>query len=192
MMKKMFTVLLAIIPFLGAGQKAQIMKKAQSDNLHQIDVYTAFKNVKAYKLSTVAEDIEYIPLERTSECIISGGISKICISSEDIFVFDFNLCYRFNRQGKFRNRVGRIGRGPGECNRPTDIAVDTINQWVYLLDLDKMVKYNYDGSFVKAYKLGFKAMRFVNTDGGLFFLNDMFYSHADPGKRFSVKVYKDW
>ena len=87
------------------------MKKQQPDSTFEIDVYTAFKDIKTYPLSTIAESIRYIPLERTKDCIIGTTIGNIFVSSKNIIVFDFDQCYRFDSNGKFLNRIGKIGRG---------------------------------------------------------------------------------
>lgn len=188
-MSKIF--LLILIPFVGYGQKVPICKKHRAVDTFIIDVYSAYKQQKTYPLSTVAEGIEYIPLEKTEECIIGSSLKTIRITSKDIFVFDYELCYRFDRQGKFINKIGRIGRGPGECINPIDMDVDSVNHWVYLLDHDKLVKYNYDGSFVETNKLGFDSNKVLIHENSKFLLNDMFYLYAKAGKRFSLRFFSE-
>lgn len=139
---KLFAIFLAVwIPLLCTGQKVVISEKHSSNSVYEINVFQAFKYKQVYPLSTVTERIEYIPLEKTDKCILENSMHNFIITSKDIFVFDYKLCYRFDRQGRFLNRIGKIGRGPEELVRPVDIAVDTILRWVYILDGEKLVKY---------------------------------------------------
>lgn len=173
------------------SQQAVVMKKQQSEPTHEIDVYTAFKDIQTYPLSTVAESIRYIPLERTKDCIIGTTIGNIFVSSKNIIVFDFDQCYRFDGKGKFLNRIGKIGRGPEELIRPTDVEVDSINQWVYILDRDRLVKYDFNGKFIKAIQLGFDSMNMLILENQVIVLEDMFYQYAKPKKRFSIKIFSE-
>ena len=90
-MKTTFAVLFAFMSFMVFGQKASLCKKHSSDNVYEIDIYSAYKEKKSYPLSTISESIEYIPLEKTKDCIIGTDIGNIFISSTDIFVFDFKM-----------------------------------------------------------------------------------------------------
>jgi 6-bladed beta-propeller len=187
--KTTFVFLFAFMSLMIFGQKASLCKKHNSGNVYEIDVYSAFKEKKTYPLSEIAESIEYIPLEKTEDCIIGPDPGNIFITSTDIFVFDFKMCYRFDRNGKFRNRIGKIGRGPEEVIRPFDITVDSINHWVYLLDNERLVRYNYEGKFIKAFKLGFTSMQMLFLNSQEVLLDDISYPYAKPGKRFSAKFF---
>ncbi|RLD87927.1 MAG: hypothetical protein DRJ29_17720 [Bacteroidetes bacterium] len=187
---KLFLVILATcIPGLCCGQRVVVSEKHSSSQVYEIDVYAAYKNAKVYSLSTIAESIEYIPLEKTKDCIIGTDPGNIFITSTDIFVFDFKMCYRFDRNGKFQNQIGKIGRGPEEVVRPMQVAVDSINQWVYLLDYERLVRYNYEGKFIKAFNLGFYSGQMLSHNSHEVLLDDTFYQHAKPGKRFSAKFF---
>jgi len=175
--------------FIVFGQKASLCKKHSSENVYEIDIYSAYKEKKTYPLSTIAESIEYIQLEKTKDCIIGNDLGNIFITSSDIFVFDFKMCYRFDRKGKFQNQIGKIGRGPEEVVRPMHIAIDSVNLWVYLLDREKLVRYNYEGKFIKAFNLGFTSMKMLPLNCHEVLLDDMYYQYAKPGKRFSVKFF---
>jgi hypothetical protein len=182
-------LLLTCVPVLCMGQKAQVSRKHRSDTMYEIDVYAAFKQKTVMPLSSIAERIDYIPLEKTSECIIENDIGEVCISSTDVFVFDFHLCYRFDRMGHFLNAVGRTGRGPEELVRPVDMAVDTIHKWVYLSDIDRIVQYDYEGKHIQTYDLTFSSMEMLLYNTETLLLDDMLYSYANPGKRYSLKFF---
>jgi len=190
-MRFVIVLLLSCISISIWSQHAAVMQKHQSTSIHEIDLYTAFKNIKTYPLSTVAESIKYIPLERTKDCIIGPDIGNIFVSSKDIIVFDFEQCYRFGKNGKFLNRIGKPGRGPEELIRPMDVEVDSINQWVYILDHDRLVKYDFNGKHIKTIPLGFDSMNMLLLESQKIVLDDMFYQYAKPKKRFSVKIYSE-
>lgn len=175
--------------FMVFGQKASLCKKHSSDNVYEIDIYSAYKENKIYPLSTIAESIEYIPLEKTKDCIIGTDLGNIFVTSTEIFVFDFKMCYRFDRNGKFQNQIGKIGRGPEEVVRPMHMAVDSVNRWVYLLDHERLIRYDYEGKFIKAFNLGFTSMQMLSLNSHVVLLDDMNYQYAKSGKRFSAKFF---
>ena len=182
-------LLLACVPVWCMGQKAQLSRKHRSDTIYGIDVYPAFREKKVMPLSSIAERIDYIPLEKTKDCIIESDIKDVCISSTNIFVFDFHLCYRFDRKGNFLNTVGRIGRGPEELVRPVDMAVDTVHKWVYISDIDRIVQYDYEGKHIHTFDLKFSSMEMLLYNPETLLLDDMLYSYANPGKRYSLKFF---
>lgn len=69
-------------------------------------------------LSEVLEDsIEIIPLETNDKCLISN-IKRVEFYKDKIYVLDeTNGILVFDSQGKFQNRIGRQGNGPGEYVR---------------------------------------------------------------------------
>ena len=96
------------------GQKIPVMQKKIVGNEHRIDVYTATQNkADVLNVSQIAEDIEFLPLETTDECLLGDGIRNLVVTQSDIIIFDGEeVCYRFGRNGKFKNRIGRKGNGP--------------------------------------------------------------------------------
>lgn len=133
------------------GQKAVVMQKKSLGKEFHIDMYSALQN-KAEILNTsqIAEDIEFIPLETTDDCLLGETFTNIIITDSDIIVYDHNGCYRFDRQGKFKNRIGTKGNGPGEYINTLSIMADTINQWIYMSDYmqRKYVKYDFSGKYL--------------------------------------------
>lgn len=109
------------------------------------------------KLSSVVRNIEYIVLETTPECLLDKDY-KIELTNEYIFIFDYLNLYRFSNTGKFLNKIGRMGRGPGEYLRlGADFAVDDVKKEVYLLDFfgNKILVHQYDGTYLREIKLQF-------------------------------------
>lgn len=184
-----------VFPFLLQAQKVPVSKKHNNGETINIELYSAYKNAKTYPLSAIAENVEYIPLETTKENLL-GNISNIIMTSGDIFIYSYEgICYRFDRQGKFLNKIGRIGRGPGECMQSRDATIDTINYWVYILDYDKIVKYDYDGNFLESFRPGTESAlggyKILAVKPGLFLIDNISYIFNKPGERFSFYFFKE-
>lgn len=64
-------------------------------------------------LSSVANEIRYIPLETTPACFLSG-CRQVRIFGGHIYVKDRKALYRFDMDGSFVQQIGKIGNGPGE------------------------------------------------------------------------------
>jgi|GEM_PF-4456792 len=183
---KTAALFLVIFPFWVHAQKVPVAKKQKAENIIQIDLYDAWQNAKVYPLSTIAESVEYIPLETTEDCLLGEYLPYIFIDENEIIVFDYAYAYRFTPEGKFLNKIGKNGRGPGEYNRPMGITVDPNQQAVYFEDRGKIVKYAYNGDFLKEYTVAVKTSKILQYSEDVFLVNRMMYSYADPGERFSM------
>ena len=141
--------LLLVITFFATsvyGQKVPMMKKEVSGKEYKINLYEACKNkLSEIPISQFAEDVEFIPLEITDDCLIGDACIVSSITQKDIFIFDYERCYHFDRDGKFLNAIGAKGNGPGEYTKPMKCIVDTLNQWVYFPDhwTGRLLKYDY-------------------------------------------------
>ena len=194
-MKNILSLILMLLSLSMYGQKIPVMQKKIVGNEHRIDVYTATQNkAEVLNVSQIAEDIEFLPLETTDECLLGNGMRNLVVTQNDIIIYDGEeVCYRFGRNGKFKNRIGRKGNGPGEYVKSLYIVVDTLNQWVYMGDYNqkKFVKYDYEGKYLADLKTDgvgllnylYKPMQLVMVDN--------FYQYAKKGKRFSLNLYDE-
>ena len=102
------------------------------------------------KISEYASSIEYIPLETSDDCLIGDEFSLI-VASQDIFVHEFSdqKIYRFDRNGKFLNSIGKKGQGPGEYTCIYSIYIDESTHECFLLDTfsGNVLVYDYDGTY---------------------------------------------
>ncbi|MDR1339890.1 MAG: 6-bladed beta-propeller [Prevotellaceae bacterium] len=71
-------------------------------------------------LSEVFEDITFIPLETTDECLIGNTILGIHFSKDYIVIVDRTprQILLFDKTGKFIRKIGNRGQGPGEYLSP--------------------------------------------------------------------------
>ncbi len=88
-----------------------------------IDLSAALNADAPVLLSTIADNIEYVPLETTPECILGDYRNiKAEVLKEYIVVYDKHQLddvplKLFSRQGKYIGEIGAIGKGPNEYQR---------------------------------------------------------------------------
>ncbi len=117
----------------------------------------------ADNLSEVFEPIDIIPLETKQESFV-GGASRIKFYGDNIYVFDKDGAKGllvFSKNGKFKYKIGNIGKGPGEYLYPKDF--DIYKDEIRILDLNKIVVYDISGKFKKEFQLDFLADFFATV-----------------------------
>ncbi|MGL5618018.1 MAG: 6-bladed beta-propeller [Tannerellaceae bacterium] len=136
-------------------------------------------------LSRFAEDIEFIPLETTNDCLLDEDFSKVVIDGDDVFVSDYSQLVRFDRKGKIKNKIGRIGQGPGEYKKVWKFSVDTVNKQVYIFDLGFIKRFGYDGKFLGQSRLDgeFWSHRTQWHSPGVMAVNNQYYEFAKSKKK---------
>ena len=103
----------------------------------QIDIYD------------IVDSISYIPLETSNNCLL-GDIQ--CVKKDDdvFFVKDIKGIFVFDKEGRFKNEIGRRGNGPGEYFYIDNFYLDRKNKLVCLIFNAKkqILQYDYDGNYV--------------------------------------------
>jgi hypothetical protein len=93
-----------------------------------------------------------IPLETNSNCLISK-ISQMKIYKNKIFILDINLnaLLVFNMEGRFLNRIGSVGKGPGEYIRPRYFFISEKDGLVKVFDapMKKLICFDIEGKYNK-------------------------------------------
>ena len=158
---------------------------------YQINLADNFNKKSTIKLSSVANRIKYIPLETNPDCIL-GRDYKVELTEKYIFIFDYLNLYRFSITGKFLNKIGYKGRGPGEYMRlGAGFAIDDIQKEVFLLDFErkKILVYKYDGTFLRDLKLQFIGQFISHINRKYIIHNNMFYNFfANNKPTFELEV----
>lgn len=96
--------------------------------------------------------ITLTPLETTESSYFDGSASKMIVNNY-IFILDRlqNSILRFDKDGKFLNKINRTGNGPEEYVRPLGIAV--WEESVFILDHNKIQQYNLNGEYISTIPL---------------------------------------
>lgn len=103
-------------------------------------------------LSQIADQVRYIPLDNIMPL---GAISGFKISNDAIYspVRDIGIL-TFNHEGKLINKIGSIGRGPGEYLIYLRFCVDVKSGTVYVADVRNIIKvYSKAGKFIRDFSL---------------------------------------
>ncbi len=106
-------------------------------------------------ISDIFESIELIPLE-TSRTSLIKDIEKIRFFEDKCYVFDKSqaVLFIFDYQGKYLDKIDKIGKGPGEYSYIYDFYLDTIHKKIEMLSpFGTILYYNFDGIFEKQVKL---------------------------------------
>ena len=102
-------------------------------------------------LSEISTSLTYVPLDNT---VLFKHINKMLITSEFIFISGYPIgLVRYDINGTFRNQIGKVGNGPGEYRYGNKFSVDTQNSLIYILDMDEILVYDFDGKFIRSIQL---------------------------------------
>ena len=104
-----------------------------------------------YSSELLTSPLEYVELEMTDNSLV-GYIERIVVNDSLIYIKSDGSIHLFDRNGKFRNSIGRVGQGPKEVISIFDFAVDAENQEVYILDLQgqKINVYKNDNTYLRS------------------------------------------
>lgn len=152
MKKHLFYTLLMLISLTGCNAaKANPEAEEVEEGLPVINLSENVKEVSTLNLSDAAERVEIVKLETTRQSLISD-IEHIQVTNSDIWITHYKdqYVYRFSRDGKFKNRVGKIGQGPEEYTRLSSFWIDELSKEVYILSSVYGVKvYDYEGHYIR-------------------------------------------
>lgn len=73
----------------------------------------------------------------------------------------------FDRQGKFIRKIGNIGKGPGEFNRPSEVRLSRDGKYILIMDFLKVIRFGLDGKLIGETKLPDFAKYIDTFDDGL-------------------------
>ena len=132
---------------------------AQQKDHYTIDLSGKEKKAEIVNLSSIASDIDYIPLEITKESYITG-VFRLIKTSENLLVLDYNnMKYTrlliFDLDGSFIKLIQSEGKGPGEYVSISDFTYDPVNKLIVILDSyqKKVLHFSLSGEFVKEYAI---------------------------------------
>jgi hypothetical protein len=104
-------------------------------------------------LSDFAEDVSYVRLE--SKDALVGELVNLMIGPDRFILNDFKQeLLVVSHDGKFMNKIGNKGKGPGEYLYTNNFQVDFENQKYYLIrdDSDENMVFNLNGQFERSFR----------------------------------------
>ena len=124
------------------------------------------------KFSEVFSTINYIPLETTENCYLTY-ITQIQFDDSLIFVQDKRRdeIFVFDLNGHFLNRIGEIGKGPGEILQYGDFHIDNTKKVIEVHDVggNYLYYYSYSGELLET-KMMMWASSFEKTTSNKYLL----------------------
>ena len=147
-MKHMFLLLIGVFVLLvcSSNKKQEPISKS---GIPVINLSEDVSTVPSLLLSEVAEKLEIVPLEMTDESVLSD-ITEMQVTDHNIWIDhgrEFYI-YRFSRSGKFLNKIGSIGQGPGEYTNYSTFLVDEDKKEVYIIaNTNGVLAYDFEGNF---------------------------------------------
>jgi len=137
MKTRLFTLsIFVILTSISCTNKAKPANiKQEQEFPKKIDLLNAMDNPKDIKLSDIADSIAYIPLEYIKDNPV-GYIGDFKYFSENIFIHVYGSeqkFLRFDSKGKFLNKIGTMGRGPGEYPGGSSFSVIDNPDRLYIL-----------------------------------------------------------
>lgn len=147
-MKHMFLLLIGVFVLLGCSSNKK-QEPISKSGIPVINLSEDVSTVPSLLLSEVAEKLEIVPLEMTDESVLSD-ITEMQVTDHNIWIDhgrEFYI-YRFSRSGKFLNKIGRIGQGPGEYTNYSTFLVDEDKKEVYIIaNTNGVLAYDFEGNF---------------------------------------------
>jgi hypothetical protein len=122
-------------------------EKEKPANYHLLTIDISQPKPGDPRLSTIADKIDYIQLETNDSCLI-GKIKKSRITKSGVYISDGEKILRFDLKGKFLNKIGNVGRGPGEYINILDFFVDDTRSQAILMQSNCIFVYSIDGDFL--------------------------------------------
>ena len=149
-MKHMSLLLIGVFVLLGCSSNKK-QEPISKSGVPVINLSEDVSTVPSLLLSEAAEKLEIVPLEMTDESVLSD-ITEMQVTDHNIWIDhgrEFYI-YRFSRTGKFLNRIGSIGQGPGEYVNYLTFLVDEDKKEVYIFSTNNgVLVYDFEGRFKK-------------------------------------------
>lgn len=106
-------------------------------------------------LSDFIENISYVPLATTQECLVDIN-PKVLVTKDFILVNNVTRSLLFSRKtGAFIREIGKYGRGPGEYRNTFGFFNEITLSYYYIGWNGNLIKYSLDGAFRGNIKIPF-------------------------------------
>lgn len=150
--KNLISILLICSILVGCGNKGKRQEVAQTEVLPVINLSDNVERVESFSLNDAADGVEIVSLETTDQSLIRE-VDKMEVTANDIWIKSLDsYVYRFDRSGKFLNKIGKKGQGPGEYTGLWSFQIDEPKKEVYCMSpTSGIFVYDYEGNFKRKY-----------------------------------------
>ena len=166
-MKKLAVLFMLIIFLFCTG------KSPKSEIMPVLHLSIPVGDVQQVTFSNMISEYKIIKLEFTTESMI-GDIRKIIIQNGQIYVLDTfgaKSLMVFDSAGKFIQRIGSVGKGPGQSLSPKDFIINNINKEIEILGNRKINIFSLKGQFLRDYSIDFGSVNFAKIGMDYFFVD---------------------
>jgi len=148
--------------------------KGTAENL-KIEVNKDILKTKT-KLSDFCDSLWYVILDSKKESMF-GEMSKIIVNDKYILIADYSISkavFIFDLNGKFINKISKLGKGPFEYMRIADVCYWAQTNTIFIFDGDnrKIIEYDITGKPLREIALTFWARNMAILD----YNNFVFYA----------------
>jgi len=134
------------------------------------DITVPFERTEAIDLEQFIESVHYVTLQNHPESAFTD-IDKLIVSGENIFMLDKRLeaVFCFDTTGRFRYRIQRVGRGPGEYKELDAMWVKPLEKELWLQSFwpPRIYVYDFDGRILRECKVRWPGKDMVRLGDGL-------------------------
>lgn len=185
-MKKLFYLFVLALAAVSCSNSPE-----NSSGPQVLDIEKGLANRELVKLSEYASAINYIPLESSLECMMSGDEFTKIVKSGDRFYFYSEVgdapvaC--FNSNGKFQHFIGTQGRAANEFRKYVkDFVINEQTGRMLICDMEgNLLFYDKDGNYMYTASLpenstgvGSDCSIVHNGNGNYFFIGNFEYKHT--------------
>jgi hypothetical protein len=147
-MKYIINLVVLFVLCLSCDRKEKIL----TGDISQIEIN--IDKASYIALSDIVDSFRFVPLETTDDCLI-GRVDKVIFMDDLFFVLDTELSksvFVFDKMGRFKFKIDRLGQGPGEYTFLNDMAINAKDQTIELLADLKIIKFDLSGKFLSEIK----------------------------------------
>lgn len=118
-----------------------------------IDLTDIGQNEIVVPAESIYSSIKFIPLETHGQSILSSP-NVFGMDGDNVLIWDQDEILRFDSNGKFLNRVGRLGKGHGEHGRINSANYDENKKIIYVGNMGGFIyKYDLEGNYIGQFKI---------------------------------------
>jgi hypothetical protein len=143
-------------------------KKEKNDSDVQVITVDLNQSIETNNIQEIASSMTVLKLEESEDNPI-GVIDEMRITNTNIYILDSQRnksLFIYDREGKLKNVIHKIGSGPGEFIRPDYFDIQKSAGNLVILDGNqrKLLIYNKNGDFISELKFETHINRFLTTN----------------------------